>query len=137
MDVLKGLRVDLSGQEELLKNMDNLSVELKNKVKEEAIIEAAEFVRDIAKEKAPVDTGFLRENIIVQVVENNNIVTEAKVGPNRSAFYGAIVEYGSKKMKKKPYLRPAYDENLDKINEIISRRIQEGIDKAVKNVDTN
>ena len=78
MDVLKGLRVDLSGQEELLKNMDNLSVELKNKVKEEAIIEAAEFVRDIAKEKAPVDTGFLRENIIVQVVENNNIVTEAK-----------------------------------------------------------
>ena len=70
-------------------------------------------------------------------LKTTTLLLRLKLSPNRSAFYGAIVEYGSKKMKKKPYLRPAYDENLDKINEIISRRIQEGIDKAVKDVDTN
>lgn len=132
----KGLRIDFAGQKELLENMENLSEEIRNSAKTEAIMAAAEIVKEDASRRAPVDTGDLKDSIIVEIVKNNELVTEAKVGPNRKAFYSMFVEYGTRNIQAKPYLRPAFDENEDKINEAITQKLQEAIKKAVKDVDT-
>jgi HK97 gp10 family phage protein len=120
----KGLRIDFSGHNELLKNMENLSEEVRNRAKEEA------------SRRAPVDTRKLKDSIIIQTVEDNELVTEAKVGPNKKAFYGMFVEYGTRRVKAQPFLRPAFDENQDKIHEVITEKLGQAIAKAVKDVDT-
>lgn len=132
----KGLRIDFSGHNELLKNMENLSEEVRNRAKKEAIMAAAEVVKEEASRRAPVDTRKLKDSIIIQTVEDNELVTEAKVGPNKKAFYGMFVEYGTRRVKAQPFLRPAFDENQDKIHEVITEKLGQAIAKAVKDVDT-
>lgn len=65
-------------------------------------------IERIAKQGAPVDTGFLRNSI------NGNVTGSAlesaisvEVGP--SANYGAYVEYGTSRMRPQPYMGPAFD----------------------------
>ena len=42
-----------------------------------------------------------------------------------SAFYGHFVEYGTKKMKKRPFMRPAIQSVAPKIPEIIQKHINQ------------
>lgn len=71
-------------------------------------------VQNDAKHLCPVDTGNLRRSITKDVVSS----TKALVGTN--VEYAAHVEYGTKKSKGKPYLRPA----LDKLS-------QKDVDRAI------
>ena len=131
----KGLRAEFEGQKELLENMKNLATELQTKVKLEAVMEAANFLKGESERRVPIRTGKLKENIVIQKVEDNEIATEVKVGPNRDAFYGAMVEYGTKNMRARPFMRPSFDENEDRIQKEITRKIQEGIERAVRHFD--
>jgi HK97 gp10 family phage protein len=132
----KGLKAGFEGQKELMENMKSLSEEMQVVVKREAIEEAANFLKEEITKRVPVRTGKLKENIITQTVEDNETATEVKLGPSRDGFYGPMVEYGTKKMQAQPFMRPAFDENEERVDEIIAQNIQEGIDKAVKSVDS-
>lgn len=59
-----------------------------------------------AQALAPVDTGFLRSSISATVTG-----LAAEVGP--TAEYGYFVEAGTGRMAPQPYLRPAFDRNVD------------------------
>lgn len=130
----KGLRAEFEGQKELIENMKSLSDELRMNVKHEAIMGAANFLKGESERRVPVRTGKLKENIIIQKVEDSEIVTEVKVGPSRDGFYGAMVEYGTKNMKAQPYMRPAFDENEERVEKIVAEKIREGIEKAVMKI---
>jgi HK97 gp10 family phage protein len=67
--------------------------------------QAALEVMDGAKRLCPVDTGTLRGSINVSVEEGGLAAT---VGTN--VAYAPYVEYGTRRMAAKPYLRPAADE---------------------------
>lgn len=63
--------------------------------------DAAEKALELARKLAPVDTGFMRDSIVV-----------TKPGPmSRSlravARYSYFVEYGTRKMAARPFLAPA------------------------------
>lgn len=77
-------------------------------------------------------TGNLQKSIIFQVrgytqlsfgVSNQNSVS---IGRNRKrlAEYGKILEEGGQRIKKRPFLRPAYEENKSDIIQHIEREIQ-------------
>lgn len=55
------------------------------------------------QEKAPVDTGYLKSLIKAEMTGNQS----AKVGAY--ADYAYWVEYGTRKMAARPYMRPAAD----------------------------
>lgn len=78
---------------------------------------AAEFVKDEAKRRSPVDTGNLRGSL------NKEVVTEAgeivgRVGTN--VEYAGYVEYGTKRQSAQPYLRPALLENKEQITKFLT-----------------
>ena len=56
-----------------------------------------------AKQRSPVDTGFLRNSIQTQTV--NDLTAEVTVG----ADYGVHQEYGTRYQPAQPYLTPAAD----------------------------
>lgn len=71
------------------------------------VLAAGKLLRDEAKRRAPVRTGYLRSNI-----------TAAKAGRNAAdvisaAPYAAYVEYGTSKMAPRAHLRPAIDATMD------------------------
>ena len=67
-------------------------------------------MRSKAIDIVPVDTGRLRGSIAVEEDENK---MEVMIGTD--VKYAPYVEFGTCKMAARPYLRPAYYENINKI----------------------
>lgn len=59
-----------------------------------------------AKNRAPVDTGTLRNSISVEL-QNRGGTIRGEVGPTTS--YAGFLEHGTSRMRAQPYLRPATD----------------------------
>lgn len=123
-----------------LQNLENLDYS-------PAIKDACLLVERVAKENAPVASGELRRSIESKVMGN-----EGEVGTD--LFYAPYIEYGTgifsskgdgrkdvpwyyqdisgqwhatSGMKPRPYLIPAYENNRDKIKEIIADYVREKI----------
>ena len=68
---------------------------------------AAFRVEADAKAKVPVKTATLQRSIHT-VMSNGGL--SARIGP--SVFYGLFVEFGTRRMGARPYMRPAAEKNL-------------------------
>jgi len=74
---------------------------------------AAEYVADAARSRVPVDTGRLRDTIRVTRLKGDpklDIRVYAGSREKGGAFYAHMIEYGTVKMKAKPFLRPALNQ---------------------------
>lgn len=81
-------------------------------------VEASQVVRGaaflcqrVAVQRAPVDTGFLRNSITVGSVYGGTLqpgALAAQVGPE--AAYGGFVEFGTANQGAQPYLTPAAEQ---------------------------
>ena len=81
-----------------------------------------------AKKKAPVDTGNLRGSIASRVIRNTDGEVTGVVGSN--VKYAPFQEFGTSKMEAQPYLRPAVEENREKIRELLGEGISDTIEEA-------
>jgi HK97 gp10 family phage protein len=88
--------------------------------REKTIKQIALFVESEAKLRVAVRTGNLRRSITHQT-ESNETQSKAYIGTNIE--YAPYVEFGvaSKNIPAQPYLRPAIEENRDKIKKIIEK----------------
>ena len=93
---------------------------------------ACEQIADRARSLCPVDTGTLRDTIRVRRLSGDPYLDVrvyagsriegggSKKGAERGAFYAHMVEYGTVKMSKKPFLRPALNAVKGNIISIIT-----------------
>ena len=66
----------------------------------------------VARERAPVDTGYLRASIAATIDHGSGsglVVGEVTAG----AEYAAYVEYGTSRQRPQPLMRPAYEQARD------------------------
>jgi HK97 gp10 family phage protein len=85
----------------------------------------AEEIADIAREKAPVDTGFLRDHIkALHFAKHSRVDATAK--------YSGYLEFGTYRMKAQPFLRPAIREGQRQILEAVREAMMGEIEIAVK-----
>jgi len=75
-------------------------------------------VKALAKQLVPVRTGYLRSTIYARVSE-----WVAVVGAD--APYALYVEFGTRYMQAQPYLYPAIQEHLPRLEEIICEAIDQ------------
>lgn len=116
----------LEGMQELLKKLETLGNEAEQ-VKQEALVAGAKVVQQAASQKASRDTGKLAENIVISDIKEDGTVD---IGPDRDRFYGLFVEFGRKAGEKKgrkypkadphPFLQPAFEENIDRVQEAMA-----------------
>lgn len=94
-------------------------------VLDKAAMEGAQIVLNDAKNKAPVDTGKLRDSLILKKskVKNPKVRGEYYVSKKSGAEHFAPVELGISKMKAQPFLRPAVDENMGKVAKTINTEV--------------
>lgn len=140
--------VKVEGLKELLAALRDLPPELGSRgggpIKG-ALFAATKMMREVAREKAPRDTGRLSRNVVAFRDGNPRAsgLAEAyyitfrrgkrgkgrhkryntKAGSDKDAFYGRFVEFGTSKMPARPFLRPAFEETKEKAVEVFKSQL--------------
>ena len=96
------IEMDLKGADELIAALDQAGGKA-TKQANQVIKNNAEKGMAIAKQKAPVDTGFLKENIVTEYQPNEAII-HARAG------YAAYQEFGTRFISAQPFMRPMMTE---------------------------
>jgi hypothetical protein len=113
----------LRGMGELSRKLANLDAATRGKAIERALLVGAQPVRNQAVEDAPVKTGNLRRSIHTEVgVQTGNTIV----------YVGTDVDYAWAQEVRKPYLRPALDQNVDEVRREVIGALRDLVMDAVK-----
>ena len=106
---MKGTRVEIEGDEELIRKLNAMSKGFRSKALLHALTQGAEIIEREAKARAPVRTGLLRRAITTITLKSGNKLAKVAVGWRNSkasrfpAFYGIMQEKGTKPRKRKTW----------------------------------
>lgn len=130
--------------------MKALSADMADKVARQATAAGASVTRKNVKARVPVDTGNLREAIVMKRVKGSKLNAEyivavrkgkradvkaAKSGEGRlgkDAYYAHMVEFGTVKMPAQPYIRPGFEESTQAATDAIAKRLKQRLEKVGK-----
>lgn len=145
--------VKVQGLNQLAKRISQLDNRVSGRIGRKATAAGARIIRDEAKSNVPVDTGQLKDNIVVKKLRGpkgkfnygvgliakeykrtNNKTNRRKgiVGQSywrNNAYYGYMVEFGTVKMQAQPFLRPAFEAKKTAAAERIEDVLKTEIDK--------
>ena len=82
--------------------------------------EGAKIIADEARRLAPRDTGALAEGIGLQPGRIQQGRAVFSVGYGKRQWYGRLVEYGTKFIAARPFLRPAFEAKAQAAREAVS-----------------
>lgn len=117
------------------------------RAQQQGLIAGAEMIESDAKktmtDKGIVDTGRLRGSLSYTVNDGQTVGYEpvegsadddpVRAGEKNTAiigtnvFYGKFIEFGTSKMKARPFLRPAFDANVAKIKKLFINLYQKAV----------
>jgi HK97 gp10 family phage protein len=89
------------------------------------VMRSALKVQAGAKRRAPVDTGRLRNSIAVEIEEGG---LSAVVGTN--VHYAPFQEFGTSRMRARPFLFPAWEEERERFIAALRRELGEAFVRA-------
>lgn len=111
------IELEWEGEDKLRRYLTSVLPEAFEESVTAALLKSAEEGRDRAKQLVPVDTGALRDSIRVERFARpagNILYTGIAAGgykknrkTGRLVDYAIYVEYGTRRMRPRPYLRPA------------------------------
>lgn len=125
---VRKLKTHIEGLDEVVKLLEDMGDAAIN-VLDDAAKGGAEIVLAEAKRRVPVDTGRLRDSLILKKskIKNAKVRGVYTVSKKRGVEYFAPVELGTSKMKARPFLRPAVDENKREIAKAINNEVLKAI----------
>lgn len=103
------ITVRVQGTAELRRALERLHGAQRRQAQRDGLDAGARIVETYAKVLAPVDTGALRNSIMVDEVTPDRAI----IAPHTE--YAEHVEFGTTRMAAQPYLRPALDEHTGEI----------------------
>lgn len=134
------VRVEVTGFKELEHALAELPKAVAKSVLRTALKKAGQPVVDAAQSLAPRDTGKLAESIEIKTSLSRRQRrrrqkagdVEQFIGPSTKAPHGHLVEFGTVKMAPRPFLRPAWDANKDRVLELFAKEMWTAIEKAAR-----
>lgn len=124
----------MTGFDDLFAKLDKLPSLVSAKT---ALVRAARKggkpIRDAARSAAPRsdEAPHMADTIVVIVAEQTIEGVTILIGPSKKGFYGYFLEFGFGRMAANPFLRPAFDTNVDKAVEIIRTELASQITRAM------
>ena len=126
-----------------------------------ALFRGAKIIRESAKAKAPVRSGFLREQIVAmrsreprrhgasemysvgikggarrKYANTKRNVRKGRAGEEYqtagNAYYWRFIEFGTARMPARPFLRPAFESNKDAALNAIVEELNKGLDRITR-----
>jgi HK97 gp10 family phage protein len=148
------MSVDVKGLKELDDLLKSLPEEIQRKALASANLAGAQVLREEARSRAPVRSeggpmkvgknaskarlpGFLRASIKAWRIKGSGkgSVTHG-VGARGMAFYGKFLEFGTKYISPRPFLRPALDaaylRAIEAVGKVLKQKVEKEIVKQAK-----
>lgn len=124
-------RIQIKGLRELDAALKRLPERTAAKVTGNALAAGGRVVRDEAKLAVPVDTGELRDSIVVRRARGR--AGQVFVGFLKPTSRRAhLTEFGTSRASPKPFMRPALDVSRRAAINAIARRLMRGITAEVR-----
>lgn len=137
------ISIKIEGAAEIQKVLDSLAPRVRGKVMVAALRSGGNVIRTSAKQRIPIRSepgakafrkggskgrlpGFGRASVIVRKVRGGDIV---EVGASKRAFYLRFLEFGTRFISARPWLRPAFDETGAAVLERIGASLRTNIDR--------
>lgn len=111
--------VTINGIDRVIASLERLATVGASGVQRD-LITIAQGIRVSAANKCPVRTGQLRSSIRVEI--SPNVVTIVAGGDG--VEYALYVEYGTSRQYAQPFMRPAVDEYIDRIEQTIKQTLE-------------
>ena len=105
------IRIQISGIPQLSEKLRTKTEEVK-KLLFKNVEQGSINIQDGAKGVVPVRTGRLKRSIINKVTQSG-MKTEGVIHPNTE--YESYVEFGTSRMRARPYMTPSFEENWRRI----------------------
>ncbi len=120
----KKLNVGIEGADEVIELLEEMGAAASQILAQAAEV-AGKIVLEDAKRRCPVDTGALKASLHIEQGKSKkpDIKQEVKILTGKKEYYGTFVELGTSRQAAKPFLRPAVDENKDKIAAAVNQEI--------------
>ena len=119
-------RISISGGKQIAARLSRISQAVPTKV-ELALRKGALMIERDAKLECPVDTGRLRNDISHKIIDSGTNDPKAEIG--NSLRYAPFVEQGTSKQAAQPFLRPAFEKNIEKIKDLIKEAVRKSMKK--------
>ncbi|MGJ7044648.1 HK97-gp10 family putative phage morphogenesis protein [Thermoanaerobacterium thermosulfurigenes] len=121
---------EITGLDEILKNLEQKGINV-SRLENQALKNAGEIIKESAKQKVHVskyNEEHIRDHIDVSNVKTKDDVKYIEVGVDKELSWRAkFVEWGTSKMQARPFLQPAYEENIEAVQEEIAKTLKEGL----------
>jgi len=124
---MKKVKGKIIGKDKLLRKLKAMD-QVASNILMAAAKEGGAIALSKAKQDCPVDTGALRDSLKMTENIKKPKKADVKIDYDKSLKYGTHVELGARGRAANPFMREAVDNNIDKINEVIT----ESISKAVR-----
>ena len=122
-------RVELTGMDELLKELYAIGEKVATRAENKALREGAEVLRQEISNRAPRKTGKLAGNIVKSGIKTKDGVKCIEIGPDKEVFYGLYHEFGTTKMRARPFIAPALEEKRSEIFDAMASVLREELEK--------
>lgn len=135
------LKWELIGIEDTVRMFNKLPEELQDRILPQAMRVGAKHVQALAKAKAPVKTGWLRDHIVIGRYPKSK--TRRNWGANwvvawigfkydPEHYYGHFVEYGTKYQPPRPFMRPALKASQATILDVVRKAMNVRLPRFAK-----
>ncbi|MBY6900384.1 hypothetical protein CF055_10490 [Clostridium botulinum] len=122
--------MELDGLDELIRKVQDMG-KAGVRVENAALKKAGELIVEEAKNNVPVKTEKLKKGLKVSGVRKKNgnkfVLAGIQKGDNSKIFYGKFLEFGTSKMKARPFMGPAYESKKEEAKEVIKEELRKGL----------
>ena len=123
------LKVHISGASQINSVLRRLPDRVQKQELQKSLRAGGNIIRDAAQALAPVDTGEGRDSIKVTAVRGNSAKMVRLVVNTGKAFYLNFIEFGTRHMRARPFMRPAFDETAGQALQKIGHTLGKGVEK--------
>lgn len=102
-------------------------------------MDGAAVIQEDAQRRVSVRTGLLQREIIRELAFASPLECRVRVGPRqhkKGPFYGPFVEHGTVYAAPRPYMRPAYDNNIGRVLKNLGENIGKRVVRELAKADT-
>ena len=118
--------LEITGIENLLTEVEKLG-QAGSRIENKALKEAGQVVKEAIKAVTPKKTGALKKSIEVSGVKTREGIKQVEVGPGKDGWYGKFVEFGTVKMKAKPFMGPGYEASKNEAMAAVEKELKKGL----------
>lgn len=137
---IKSTEIVFKGADEIAALFDEFPRQIAKRVALQSLLAAAKPFVTALKDNVPVRTGNLRKSINARKAQPGRYAPKSDevkiiIGPRSSksgadGFYGRFLEYGTRKMKPRPWYRPVFDSQSQSMKSNLAKEVKSRIEET-------